>query len=352
MSALPWSLTLPPHWQAVPARAMAQLVKREPDEDDMTVTAFRDGRVTLRTNRRTDGFTESTKDIGYQGVRRGELVIHSMDAFAGAVGVSDSSGKMSPVVHIYVTPADNPEFVAHALRAASRVGYIRALAKGIRERSTSFDRPVFRSMLLPRPPRVEQDAIVDYLDRETRRIDELIAEQRGLIETLRERRMAAIDAEVLPGDLAGWCEMPLRYSVTFQEGPGIGAVDFRDSGVPLLRISSIRGSVATLEGVNYLDPEKVSRHWKHFRVEAGDLLINSSASMGSVAEVVDGEVVGAVPYTGIIKIRPGLMTKNFARWYFRSRAFLDAIDLLKTGSTIQHYGPTHLRQLRGPPPES
>lgn len=171
---------------------MLKSVRREPRSMDMTVTAFRDGQVTLRSNRRIDGFTESVKDIGYQGVRQGEVVIHSMDAFAGAIGVSDSDGKMSPVVHIYTAPSDSPEFLVYSLRVASRAGFIRALAKGIRERSTSFDRPVLKTMLLPRPPRKDQDAIVEYLDRETQKIDELIDEQRGLIETLQERRRSLV----------------------------------------------------------------------------------------------------------------------------------------------------------------
>lgn len=187
MTSLPWTSELPPSWEIVPARAVLKPVRRDPCPKDETVTAFRDGQVTLRSNRRNDGFTESVKEIGYQGVRRGEVVIHSMDAFAGAIGVSDSDGKMSPVVHIYTAPNDSPEFIVHSLRATSRAGFIRALAKGIRERSTSFDRPVLKSMLLPRPPREEQDQIVAYLDRETQKIDELITEQRGLIEALRER---------------------------------------------------------------------------------------------------------------------------------------------------------------------
>lgn len=196
MISLPWTAELPSSWNIVPARAMLKSVRREPRSMDMTVTAFRDGQVTLRSNRRIDGFTESVKDIGYQGVRQGEVVIHSMDAFAGAIGVSDSDGKMSPVVHIYTAPSDSPEFLVYSLRVASRAGFIRALAKGIRERSTSFDRPVLKTMLLPRPPRKDQDAIVEYLDRETQKIDELIDEQRGLIETLRERRIAIIRALV------------------------------------------------------------------------------------------------------------------------------------------------------------
>lgn len=199
MSALPWTGDLPPRWEAVPGRLLAELVQRAPRPDDRTVTAFRDGQVTLRDNRRTAGFTESLKEIGYQGVRRGELVIHSMDGFAGAIGVSDSDGKMSPVVHIYRTPDDNPMYVALALRVAAGAGYIAALAKGIRERSTSFDRATFKSLLLPRPPRQTQDAIVDFLDRETAQIDTLIAKQQRLIATLRERREAVVRTAIAQG---------------------------------------------------------------------------------------------------------------------------------------------------------
>jgi type I restriction enzyme S subunit len=132
------------------------------------------------------------QEIGYQGVRRGELVIHSMDGFAGAMGVSDSDGKMSPVVHIYDAPADNPYYLAHVLRVAANAGYIQALAKGIRERSTSFDRATFKDMLLPSPERREQDAIVDYISREAAKIDALVAEQEGLVSVLRERRIAVV----------------------------------------------------------------------------------------------------------------------------------------------------------------
>lgn len=52
---------------------------------------------------------------------------------------------------------------------------------------------------LPAPPLDEQRAIADYLDRETQKIDELIAEQRDLIETLRELRIATISRTVRLG---------------------------------------------------------------------------------------------------------------------------------------------------------
>lgn len=50
----------------------------------------------------------------------------------------------------------------------------------------------------------------------------------------------------------------------YQEGPGILAVDFRNSGVSLIRIAGMQGDKLSLEGCNYLDPEMVERKWSHF----------------------------------------------------------------------------------------
>jgi type I restriction enzyme S subunit len=54
-----------------------------------------------------------------------------------------------------------------------------------------------------RPPLDEQRSIADYLDRETQKIDELITEQRGLVEILRERRISSIRAQVSGVDQGG-----------------------------------------------------------------------------------------------------------------------------------------------------
>src|SRR5690606_1232812 len=96
-SNISWVGLMPDHWDTKRANFLFWLAQRPPRDGDDIVTAFRDGQVTLRKNRRTEGFTNALKEAGYQGVRRGDLVIHAMDAFAGAIGVSDSDGKCTPV---------------------------------------------------------------------------------------------------------------------------------------------------------------------------------------------------------------------------------------------------------------
>jgi hypothetical protein len=201
---------------------------------------------------------------------------------------------------------------------------------------------------VPAPTISAQVAISDYLDRETAKIDVLINRQERLVAGLRERRHSLI-SEAVSGvgqDRSDWVRMPLRYAMRYQEGPGILAADFRTEGVPLLRIACVRNEVTTLDGCNFLDPRDVQLRWAHFRVSVGDLLISASASMGTISQVVPGDVVGSIPYTGIIRIIPGKMVKEFVRWYMISEDFLRQINDLKAGSTIQHFGPTHLAQMR------
>lgn len=217
---------------------------------------------------------------------------------------------------------------------------------------------------VPVSPIAEQTQIAAFLDRETGKIDALIAEQRRLVELLAEKRQTVISHTVTKGlnpnakmkdpgiEWLGevpehWEVIPFKKGIDFQEGPGIMAADFHDEGVPLLRVSGVQERWASLEGCNYLDPEKVEKQWSHFRLTQGDLLISASASMGTVCEI-DEQTVGAIPYTGLIRLRgkDRVMTRSFVRSLVTSFIFSTQIDLLKAGSTIQHFGPTHLSQMK------
>ena len=136
-SDVPWAGQLPAHWKTERAKWLFTRVDRPVRPEDGIVTCFRDGVVTLRTNRRTTGFTEALKEIGYQGIRKGDLVIHAMDAFAGAVGVSDSDGKGTPVYAV-CQPAEgvDAEYYARVVGEMARSQYIAALSTGIRQRQS------------------------------------------------------------------------------------------------------------------------------------------------------------------------------------------------------------------------
>ena len=180
---------IPSYWREERGKWLFKRVQRDPAENDEVVTCFRDGTVTLRKNRRITGFTESLKEIGYQAVRKGELVIHAMDAFAGAVGVSDSDGKCTPVYSVCQPAASVvSEYYALIVREMARTGFILSLSKGIRERSTDFRFETFASQVLPVPPLEEQQKIVSFIQQQDRRIRKFIRNKKKLIGLLRDRR--------------------------------------------------------------------------------------------------------------------------------------------------------------------
>lgn len=162
------------------------------------VTAYRDGVVTLRSNRRDDGYTFSDTEHGYQEICEGDLVFHALDGFAGAVGVSDSNGNATPVYHVCQPTADDEvAYVALLLRYLGTSGFLTTQAPNVRQRSVDFRNwSTFGRVPLALPPVAEQSEVVREIGELTEKIDTLIAETERFIELARERRAALIAAAV------------------------------------------------------------------------------------------------------------------------------------------------------------
>jgi len=148
-----------------------------------------------------------------------------------------------------------------------------------------------------------------------------------------------------------WPMVELPTVVRFQEGPGILAKDFRQDGIPLVRLAGLSGATVSLQGCNYLAPEMVAKKWNHFRLELGDILVSTSASFGRPA-VVTETAKGAVFYTGLIRFRPldTRLDSKYLENFLGSPAFLEQGESFATGSSIRHFGPMHLKQMKIPFP--
>ena len=197
----------------------------------------------------------------------------------------------------------------------------------------------------------EQQKIADCLGS----LDDLIVAEGQKLEALRQHKKGLMQqlfpqpGETQPqlGRRINWKSFDLPDRVFFQEGPGIMAVDFRDDGVPLVRLSGLSEPTVTLDGCNYLSPEKVADKWEHFRLVEGDLLVSASASFGRPA-IVTEVAAGAVFYTGLIRFRPldDCLSAAFLRAYLDSPSFMRQATAFAVGGGIKHFGPSHLRQMQ------
>lgn len=121
-----------------------------------------------------------------------------MDAFAGAIGVSDSDGKCSPeyIICEPVRPDIHAAYYGRLLRVMALRGFILAACPAVRERAPRIRFSNFGEMLLPVPPKEEQIAITAHISSALQRIDDLTSASLRSIALLRERRAALISAAV------------------------------------------------------------------------------------------------------------------------------------------------------------
>lgn len=335
-SPIPWSPELPAHWAVRRGKALFTKVERKPRPDDGVVTCFRDGVVTLRSRRRTTGFTESLKEIGYQGIRTGDLVIHAMDAFAGAAGVSDSDGKGTPVYSVCVPRGDaNPHYYAAVVREMARSSWIQALARGIRERSTDFRFETFAAQVLPVPPAEEQAAIVKYLAHANSRIDKAVVAKRRLIALLDERKRSQI-AEAMRAVTEGSRELRhvLRRLVDCEHktAPFVEGTDWW-----ILRTSAVKEGGIRWSGA-YTTDEESYRLWTSRAVpEPGDVVFTREAPVGEAAVIPDGRAVALGQRTVLMKLRRDVMDPHFLVYQIYGGLPRQRISLATQGSTVGHF---------------
>jgi len=350
---------LPKHWKTRKAKYLFKEENRPVRPDDEIVTCFRDGQVTLRKNRRTEGFTNSLKEIGYQGVRKGDLVIHNMDAFAGAIGISDSDGKATPV-YACCTPKTlevNQYYYCYLLRYLARNGFILSLAKGIRERSTDFRFNDFKELYLPIPSREEQDAIVKHIDTVTAKIDAAIAQQQKMIDLLNERKQIIINRAVTRGlnpnarmkDSGvewigevpeGWDIIPLKAIISFVNGYAFDSNDFKDEGdVRVIRISNIADGTIDYEGIAFV---RQNQSLCSYLTKAGDLLI---AMSGATTGKVGFDNIGGA----YVNQRVGIIRSDFQKWVYywlNTSCFKEYIYLSALGSAQPNISSKGIKNFR------
>lgn len=262
-SGIAWIGEIPSDWQVQKGKYFMSLLTRPTRETDEVITCFRDGEVTLRSNRREDGFTISMTETGYQGIDKGDLIVHGMDGFAGAIGISDSRGKATPVLNVLDTN-ECKKYLMYLMRSMAYCGLFLSLSTGIRVRTCDTNWKKLREIDYILPGLIEQQAIANFLDAKCAEIDALSSDIQTQLDALDQYKkstvfhaiaqgiqhseMKATDSEVWPFIPQNWSLVDIKYlfeivkRIAGKEGYDILAVT--QKGIKVKDISNNEGQIA------------------------------------------------------------------------------------------------------------
>jgi type I restriction enzyme S subunit len=302
-----WLGEVPEHWTIIQSRRLFRARREAAREGDVMLTASQkygmipQAEFVEREGRRVVEVIHGKDNLIH--VEPDDFVI-SMRSFQGGLEWCHHSGSTS-FHYVPVTPIKFvvPAFFANLLKSERYISALRSTTNLIRD-GQEIRYSNFVQVPLPVIPESEQLAIATFLDRETAKIDALIAEQQRLIELLQEKRQAVISHAVTKGlnpdapmkdsgvEWLGevpehWEVLEARREISFLTSGSRGWAEFYSETGPLfLRIGNLtRDSLAIdLTDIQRVNPPPGSEGART-AVAPGDILFSITAYLGSVAVV-------------------------------------------------------------------
>jgi type I restriction enzyme S subunit len=194
---------VPEHWTILPCRAFVDECNQKNTNGSITEYLSLMAHIgVIRYEDKGDIGNKKPDDLSKcKIVRKGNLVINSMNYGIGSYGLSDIDGVCSPV-YIVLQPKNEAVLERYALRIFEEKefqSWAQSFGNGILAHRCAIRWDDLKNIKIALPPLFEQTQIARFLDHETARIDALIAEQERLIELLREKRQAVISHAVTKG---------------------------------------------------------------------------------------------------------------------------------------------------------
>ncbi len=207
------------------------------------------------------------------------------------------------------------------------------------------------------PPLHEQTQIVTLLDRETAKIDTLVAEQRRLLELLKVKRQAVISHAVTKGLNSGapmkpsgiewlgdipehWDVLPLKriVSIPITDGPH-ETPQFIDEGIPFVSAEAVSsGSIDFSKVRACISEEDNARYSQKYAPELHDIFMVKSGATTGVTAIVETRTDFNI-WSPLAAIRCGHRAfPYFVLNFMRSRNFLEAVTLSWSFGTQQNIG--------------
>lgn len=307
-SGVPWLGQVPVHWDVLALKrhfdvTLGKMVTKEGDEDDRAIFPYlrsanvQAGRVSLDDVKRMWLASEERKALD---LRAGDLVVcEGGDVGRCALLERDlpGFGFQNSVLRIRsIGQADN-RVLAYWLKLLKDNGFIDVLCN--KATIAHFTADKVRNLPVAVPPAPEQRLIAEFLDRETGKLDSLVAEQEALLALLAEKRQAIISDAVTRGldpsvrikdsglEWLGlvpshWKFGKLGYGFKLGGGFAFSSAYFGPEGVAVVRMNNLKRGHLDLSGATCI-PENICM--PAFALRDGDLVWGMSGSIGETGSL-------------------------------------------------------------------
>lgn len=197
-SEFPWIEGVPEGWSETRLKYVLTKLSRERKPEHELLICSNKGKVFFRGDSKM-GLVADDDSI-YQGVEAGDLLIHGMDTWHGAIAISEYDGMCTGVVHVCDTK-ENKRYIMYYLQSLAFKKVYKKITNGVRENTSDFrswDKAGQINLLLP--PSEEQNEIARILDEKNEQIENLIVSLEQEISYIEELKTKTI-ADVVTGQV-------------------------------------------------------------------------------------------------------------------------------------------------------
>ncbi|MCM2297122.1 restriction endonuclease subunit S [Rhodoferax sp.] len=363
-SGVEWLGEVPEHWDASPLKAVA--THNDDVLDETTAPDSEIVYVDISSVDPIDGITAKEAMIfsaapsrARRRVQHGDVIVSTVRTYLRAIArVRDPEENLVVSTGFAVVRPGRklaPDFLGYIVSASYFVEQVIARSTGVSYPAINASELVAIPVAVP--PLSEQIQIAAFLDRETAKIDELVAEQRRLMELLKEKRQAVIshavtrglnpDAPLKPSGIEWLGDVPEHWEVTrlkhispaITVGIVVNPSSFvTDEGLPFIYGGDIREGVIDWVNARCIDTESSDKHVKT-QLHAGDLLTVRVGAPGITA-VVPNECEGG-NCASVMHIRQGPFNSNWLCYTMNTRVVRFQVEVVQYGAAQEQFNISH-----------
>ena len=369
-SGVEWLGQVPTHWGVKRLKHSLRLLTEKTDR--------REHPVALENIEGWTGcFIPTETEFQGEGIAfdAGDILFGKLRPYLAKAYLADSSGEAVGDFHV-MRPAlgINSRFAQYQILNREFIAIVDGSTFGSKMPRASWD--FVGGMMVSTPPLPEQTQIAAFLDRETAKIDELVAEQQRLMVLLKEKRQAVIsravtkglnpDVPMKPSGIEWLGDVPahwggpklktlaLKQQAAFTNGPfgsDLLTSELQEDGVPVIYIRDLKVDGYRRTSTSYVTTEKAIQLDK-FRVDELDVLIAKVGDPpGFCCTYPEGEPPGII-CQDVIRMKPNLdlVSPSYLCFLLNSPPGIEAVDSICVQLTRKRFSLADLHSLRLPLP--